>query len=1085
MNKAFIFIFASLTYSSWAFEKPPHCEAYDNIYSIRDGDAVKSDGSTFQREESVSRSCVAGELFDLSVDDLLGSWNNVNDVFLNRRDDVYQKRATIFAMKNLASRASEYEGLAGAKGEDFSPELVSCLNQLQPGLADQLVEKRAEQAAQTQPLTEDFQQITFDKAMLATSLINVINMKKSRHQANLDSAKSWSLRGRAARREKRQEIEEEFRQSMAPYKEMMEEMTMTDPLLFSTENDFSLGDWFNRDIVPSNLTKELLGNFPDQLQRKLNDSLKEPEEFQGLKGFVQAYGTEHKDEINSYKARHLQANKDKINAATKEATEKFVNDTNSSLATNCANGGEYLHYNNNLIGGLAETIFDEAELDGDQKQEELIALQAWHCHAWRKRPYKETGGLTKTRIGGFALMGAGAVAFLTTPFTGGAGAVAGSYAMMAAGALLTGNEVRDYIVQRHNINQERTGFQLGWRDLASLNSARDQRSDIVTNIGTDVALVPAGIAMRFTRLPRSFQRGRSAVNNGVRDSASTPEQAIDDYYKLIADRHDRVLPTQGVRDQETRLLQAATGNTTIPKVLLRDENGDFAPMYRLLTDTKGTIDDRNQAFLDLQKRIDEYTAYPDNLREAVRSGINIRQIQDANTVYRSALKRSHFPAKPGDPIPDLPELPSPYKVTKSPNNAITLHYQTVQKMEDGTEKLVDHTEDFATYARFRKFLDETTKSEQDAFSYSLADEAFRNSDIFAVLDRQARLHRELNVVRSGLIDSGNNVDANGIYRNLSQRQNDAIKNLNTIMLNSSELLPRADAVRAFAKTERSAERRAILTGTIFSGKGGKYSAEARAFATESIPGFARRYAPMLMVGTSTITGTGLALTSISNRVGLRGLQEDFNETMRDIGRRKNSYLFPESPVGFTNEEKACAEEARAWSIENACLVNIINTQVLVREGLREQLDPSYDLTQDEDARRKVRNYIRDFLRLREFFAAGEKTQLAQEEIRRVAQERTQEELKDFIKDVALQNGLLIMNENTGVIAQDEVDRLQVRLLGYESDPTDAAEAYAEILAAFEGYQSSVVQNPEIPANLRNLIERTITEQVVKGVEQEE
>lgn len=87
--------------------------------------------------------------------------------------------------------------------------------------------------------------------------------------------------------------------------------------------------------------------------------------------------------------------------------------------------------------------------------------------------------------------------------------------------------------------------------------------------------------------------------------------------------------------------------------------------------------------------------------------------------------------------------------------------------------------------------------------------------------------------------------------------------------------------------------------------------------------------------------------------------------------------------------------------------------------------------------------------------------------------------------MALQNGLLIMNENTGVIAQDEVDRLQARLLGYENDPTDAAEAYAEILAAFEGYQSSVVQNPEIPANLRNLIERTITEQVVKGVEQEE
>jgi hypothetical protein len=547
-------------------------------------------------------------------------------------------------------------------------------------------------------------------------------------------------------------------------------------------------------------------------------------------------------------------------------------------------------------------------------------------------------------------------------------------------------------------------------------------------------------------------------------------------------RHERVIPSETIGDKVNNLLKAATGNTTIPKVLLK-EDGDFAPMIKIITDTKGNEIDKDIAFKDLQERIRAYKDYPDTLKSAVRSGVNFREIQDANRVYASTLKRSHFPTRKGDPVPKLPELDPPLKLSTSPNNTVVLHYQVVDKNADGVESIIEYTEDFANYSGFMRFVGDTKSAHKQAFSFDLTDETLRNSDIFNVLDDQARRYRELSVVRDSLIDIGKNVDpVTGKYPNLTDRQNGYIFQLNEILTKSPDLLPRRDALKAFTSQESKAERRALLTGNIFRNRGGKYSKEAKTFARQGLPSLFRTLAPIGILG-GTFGGTGIIVTSASDRLGVRGLKEDFLETTRDFSRSVNKVFYPEAPVGFTNEEKACAQQARGWTVENACLLSLLNDQVMVREGIREQFDPNYDMATDEDLLRRVRQYIRDFYRLREFFAEGKKTQIAQSSMSMVAKEKAEGDLKEFIREVALNNGLVILDR--GVISEDVADKLRERLVNYNDNPEDARKAYEEILEALATYQGQVIQNPELPSSIKNMVEKLMTEEIIDDLKTEQ
>ncbi len=1059
-----------------AFNKPDHCEAFDNVYSIRDGHATRDDGSAFGNQDLVSSSCVDQTEINIHVEDLLTSWNKVNDNFIVEKSSNYRRRATTFALKNLMKRSNLFEGLAGSSGEEFKPKLVSCLRGLEPDLADKLYKEREEEKKINKDKTFEFIDTSFDKSILAHCLLETVKDKEDEYEHELEQIKKNK---RGLSKDEREEHEKaltlRYEEEKTKYLNSLQQMSISDPLLFTTKNNFSVFDWFNSQLTTSDLANEMVGEIPPSVKSSLMKSIEKPEQLDDFSDYLKVYGGELKDEMSSYKRRHLAQNEQSIKEEVKKASEEFTNDIQDSMLNNCQENGKNLHFNNQLIAGLAEDIFKNNEMTPQEKKEELIGLQAWHCHAWRERPPKEVGQMNWARIGGMASMGLGAALWLTAPFTG-VGAIAGTWLVSAGGAALTGAEVNDFLKHNPTYHQQKTAFHMGWRDLSELAKAKDSRTDIISNIGMDLTMTGVGAGMRFVKLPRWLQRGKVAENNKVRETASADED-VENYYSLIMNRHERMVPTEGIRTKVNDTLQRVTGNTDIPKVLLKDD-GDFAPMLRILTDTKGKAVDRDLAFGDLQGKIKTYRNYPERVKDAVRNGRNSREILEANKVYGSKLRRKHFvkDSRSGE-YPDLPEMLDGYKVERTVNDSIALHYKVVSKGDDGVEKVVTLREDFSNYEDFISFVGDTKKAHRRAFSFDLKDEILRKSDIFTELDDQARLYRELSLVRDGLIKVGKDVDPQtGKYANLTERQNGYIFQLNELLRKSPELLPRQDAVNAFNKLELKAERRALITGNILRSRGGKYSKEATTLAKEKLPSMLRTLAPLGLF-TGTFGGTGLLVTSASDRIGARGLVEDMKAVMRDIGRSTNKIFYPEAPVGFTNAEKECAQEARAWSIENACLLTLLNDQVMVKEGIREQLDPSYNMLEDEELMERVRDYIRDFYKLREFFASGKKTQIAQQAMSTMAKEKAEEDLKRFIRDVALNNGLLILDED-GIISKDQADVLRERLFNYEDAPEDARDAYQEIVEAFAKYQGSVIQNPEMPANIKNQISRLIADQVI-------
>lgn len=1055
------------------FRSPEFCAHYDQVYGIKNSQALTPDGLAYTRDTEISAQCIGGSHVGINVDDIMDNWNKVNDNFLILYADRFRNEANKKAMELLLARANSYEGLAASDVGELDRELLTCLRDLDPELKDNLQSSRAKEKEKNQTLTDDYLNTAFDKSVLAATLFELMEDEKSKFESDKKELRS---RKRGMNRQEYDEnlmgLEQEFEGRYNSYHNSLRQLSMNAPLLFSTKNNFKVLDWFNAELVPSELAQMLTSNLKASLKNDLKESLKDVSELGSFAKYTAIVEGKGKKDFLERKEANLKSMKEKLRGELKESSEAFSSEIYDSMKKNCRDGGKYLHFNQEIVALVAEDIFKNEELNADEKKAELIALQAWQCQAWRDNPPQDVGKMTWSRIGGFASLGLGAAMWLTAPFTG-VGAIAGTWFMGIGGAALTANEVSDFLKYNPTYHQQKTAYHLGWKDLHEYAESSNQRADIISNIGIEAAAGGVGVGLRFVRLPGRLSVGKVAENNSLRHS-SDPVEDVENYTNLIMSRHSQVTPGENSWDKVNSVMRAATGNREIPKALLK-EDGDFAPMLKILTDTKGKAVDRDLAFDDLQTRIRQFRDYPNRVKDAVRSGRNSREILEANKIYGAALKKKHFRKDPktGE-FPELPQVPEGYQLTRTKNDSIALSYRIVQKQDDGTEKIVEHLEDFTDYDNFITFVGDTKKAHKMAFSFDMKDEALRNSDIFTELDTQARLYRELDIVRDSLVKAGKNVDPQtGKYPNLTERQNGYIFQLNQLLKENPQLLPREDAVRAFSRLENKAERRALVLGNVLRSRNTKYSKEAQKFTNEGLPSMLRTLAPIGLFS-GTFGGTGLIVTSSADRIGARGLIEDFKANMRAIGREVNRLAYPEAPIGFTNEEKACAQEARAWSVENVCLLGLLNNQVMVKAGIREQLDPDYDMIQDQELMAEVRDYIRNFYRLRNFFAEGKKTQVAQTAMREVANELAEEELISFVRDVGLQNGLILLDE--GFISKDKAAEFRQRLFNYNENPEDAKDAYQEILSEFEKYQGGLIQNPEMSPQLKNLIESMILDQ---------
>jgi hypothetical protein len=1068
-----LFLFAVSSFAESGFHAPEFCAHYDQVYGIKNSQALTPDGNTYTNETEVSSQCVGGTFVGINIDDIMANWNKVNDNFLILYADRFQQEVNKKTIDLLAKRANSYEGLSGSDVGDLDDELLGCLRDIDPGLRDTIVNDRIAAKRENNQLTPDYIGTSFDKSLLVSGLFSVLESTKVEFE-NEKAALKAKKKGLSdeAYNSQLQALEESFGNQINAYHNSLRQLSVASPLLFTTQNDFKFLDWFDADLAPSKLQKQLVGEVPRGVLRQIKASLKNPETLSDFSEFREVTNGPLKEQIFEYKNNHLKENKADIDKELKSASKDFSEQIYSSMKKNCKDGGQYLHFNQEVVALVAEDIFKKEGLSPEEKKAELIALQAWQCQAWRDRPPKDVGEFNWSRIGGLASIGLGAAMWLTAPFTG-VGAIAGTWLMGIGGAALTANEVADFVKFNPTYHQQKTAYHLGWKDLHDFAKASDQRTDIISNIGMEATIGMAGAGLRLVRLPGKLSFGKVAKNNKTRDSGD-PVKDVENYHGLIMSRHERIIPEENLVDKTNRVMRAVTGNREVPKILLK-EDGDFAPMLKILTDTKGKAVDRDLAFEDLQSRIKMFKNYPDRIKDAVRTGRNSQEILNANKVYGSVLRAKHFKRDPKTgAYPDLPEVPEGMKLTRTKNDSVALSYRIVQKGEDGTEQIVEHVEDFVDYDNFITFVSDTKKAHKMAFSFDIKDEVLRKSDIFSELDTQARLYRELDIVRDSLIKVGKNVDPQtGKYPNLTERQNGYIFQLNEILKDSPELLPRRDAYRAFSMMENKAERRAMVLGNIFKSRSSKYSKEAQSFTNERLPSMVRTLAPIGLFS-GTFGGTGIIVTSASDRFGARGLVEDFKDAMRDVSRKYNSIFYPEAPFGFTNDEKKCAQEARAWSVENVCLLDLLSKQVMVRAGIREQLDPNYDMIQDPQLMREVRDYIRKFYRLRNFFAEGKKTQVAQTAMREVADELAEEELTTFVRDVALQNGLILLDE--GFISDDKAGEFRRKLFNYRDDPEGAKEAYQQILSEYEKFQGGLIQNPEMSPQLKNLIESMILDQ---------
>lgn len=1065
--------------ASWAadnfFSTPAYCKHYDQIYGIREGRIVNDDtGVLYTPNVEVFSECINDLFVTLSIDNLLEHWSLVNDNFLSRSNTRYNNHLKRHALELLIRQVSSYEGLAQFQSSELDGELLSCLEDIDEDLKDLLLQQRQQGIQLNNALTNEYLDDAFEKALLAQTLVHLID--QTREEFEREKNRVIGPRGQRQSREIQEVLENDFTRTTETLQDALRTLSLSSPLLFTTSNRFSITNWFNSQLETSSFQRQLIGEIPTEILDTLKSSFDSEEGFFNFQSFDEiASSSDLRPQIDQYKEQYLSSHRDEIKLSLNEVNENYIDGIYENMASVCEEEDSPLHLNQELVNSLSREIFQNNTLSDEEKTEELLALQAWHCYAWRESPPSDIGGLTWARIGGFGSLGVGALLWLSAPITG-VGAIGGTYFMAAGGALLTGQSVADHINYRPLHQQYQTSYHLGWADRLSLAHSRDRQLDIASEIALDATGGLAGAGARFVRLPSQLNVGRIAQNRAARES-DDPVADVDGYYSLIMDRHEGRIPTGGFVDDMSALLRRFTGSEDAPRVLLRD--GDFSPMLATITRSSGNPADRNIAFADLQARIDRYNDYPERVRDAVRQGRNAREILDANLVYGQHLRAHHFRRDPrtGE-YPQLPELPDGYEVFRTPNDSLALRYRVVQRDESGREVLVDRVEDFTDYESFLSFVGDENRRYQMAYSFNVSDEVLRRSDIFNELDDQARLYRELSIVRSSLIRQGNNIDPQtGYYANLSDRQNLYIEQLNDLLYHNPELLPRSDAVRAFSLAENRAERRALLLPNFLRTRNSKYSEEAQQIVNSGLPRARAILAPMgLYTGFSS---TGVILTSTSERLSLRYAYEDLKEALREASRSFHAIIYQDAPVRFTAEEMNCARQARGWSVENACLLELLNQQVMIHASIRERREEDYNMHEDEELIREVRSYIRDFYQLREFFNEGKRTEISQSQMREVANEAAEQAVVEYIREYALENGIrLIENEElAGRMSVDPANELRRRLFNFESDPDDAINAYTEILESFQSYQGSFIDNPEMSPELRSLIDEAIQEMV--------
>lgn len=824
-------------------------------------------------------------------------------------------------------------------------------------------------------------------------------------------------------------------EKMAPIGQMISEA----PMLFDFRNDFSLTNWVNIKIEPSQIMLELTHGFSSELISELEKAYNKNKTILAFKDIL--LSDEYNAFLNSYAQTKIKDQN--LKQLFKEKLTDYIIKSNTGGLNICENKGQNLHHSDDIV---SLTLHKNAGLSNYHNI--MSRDTVGFCYLKENFPDKKIDTFTwKTGVG-FLSIGIGTALQIFV----GPGTATGIALIGAGGAIITGETYFNSKISYKKEMEARTLNYAGWKGFREVIELAEQTQDLKNNVGTDLALSVIGAGsgklvqyagkvkgVKEEDLIKSLEKSgvkvsdyqRGSINQSLIESGS--EQAISTYKKLIWQRHKMMWKEFKTSDQRFKILNKrefyrVRNRNKIPAHYLYGKSGEETyGILDIIKDAKRLDTDEGQEALSaVEKWIKNYETYKSEIDKAVDLGFQAKK-----------------------QLSQLEKIKNKY----SPKDFFGGQTKTIKitKIVDG--RIIDNAqESFETYYDLQEYIRKQNKLSKTTFARNSLEELMRESDVYKIMDEQAIDYRKLEFLRDHLrsVSSPN------------EKQKDLLQTASKL-LEKEELLPRPDALIRLQKKELWAERADFIRGM----KSKEKLLEKMHFklsdsASNSIKqtGPVGQYFKTVML----ITFTGATGTAVKKYTDTGG-------TIDEIGSKiklASNEVIKSFNGGYTGEERDCAEEARSFSFM-ICFNKLVKTELGVERARAIIKDDTYSFHNDSEAVKKVLNLTYRILKLRKKLRGAELFVLGNSILEMSYSTHAKQEIIDLISKTAVNKPELATKMGQIIFAKskDEADEYLHR---YENElGTDFTLAARYIISNPKELAKAIKDSARLPQELELII----------------
>lgn len=271
---------------------------------------------------------------------------------------------------------------------------------------------------------------------------------------------------------------------------VLQGLVRNNPTIFDEDNNWSLTNWNNRELIPSEMASALTntGKAPELVQGIHEAMESNPEDpFAAANQFLASQKDMFRDVLTQAKANP------KITNDLHNGIKNQFNELTDSMNNICEAQGERLHH----FPDLMAQVFAEAGQSGssEEAKAKLMQYQSAYCYLLRKDPPKAGGDFTLAQGIGIGMAVLGTIA----QFAPGIGTVVGTALIIGGGALTGTDAVIKYNEQSERLARTSAMHLGGWSDYKSVLQAKDAVDDAWDDIAIE-ALFFAGDGVVATKL---------------------------------------------------------------------------------------------------------------------------------------------------------------------------------------------------------------------------------------------------------------------------------------------------------------------------------------------------------------------------------------------------------------------------------------------------------------------------------------------------------------------------------------------------------------------------------------------------------